>query len=406
MQSGDRRMAHRWAEEAASLDPGLEEAWLILASVSNPRASISYLKQVLTINPGSQRARKGLHWARKRLQNDPLTTDASPQPRKLKNSSGDMPLNPPASPPKKGLVSAFSIIFLAFVCLFTVAWTTRPQLLPLAEALIDPPTLTPTNKAPIENVYIDLSFLTVSPSPTITWTPSPTFTDTPQPTDTPLPTLTPTLEPTQPPAPVQHKEVPDSDNQYIVVRGDTLSKIASTFGVSLQSLISVNNITNPSRISPGQRLIIPGGGYVPPVKPSQPEQSPVQPSTNSGKSIVVILSEQQMYAYEGEKQVFSFVVSTGRNNGTRPGTYRILDKHRNPFSYVGGFYMPYWMGIYWVNRNLENGFHSLPVLSNGKEIWGESLGTPVSYGCVVLAPGDAELLYNWTEIGTTVEIRR
>lgn len=41
---------------------------------------------------------------------------------------------------------------------------------------------------------------------------------------------------------------------YTVVRGDTLSKIAAVYGVSLQELIRLNGIENPNMIYPGQVL--------------------------------------------------------------------------------------------------------------------------------------------------------
>ena len=43
---------------------------------------------------------------------------------------------------------------------------------------------------------------------------------------------------------------------YIVRRGDTLSQIARIYGVSVQYLVRLNNITNPNLIFPGQRIII------------------------------------------------------------------------------------------------------------------------------------------------------
>ncbi|MCA9885154.1 MAG: LysM peptidoglycan-binding domain-containing protein [Anaerolineae bacterium] len=51
---------------------------------------------------------------------------------------------------------------------------------------------------------------------------------------------------------------------HIVQRGETLSQIAVNYGVNLTTLAQINNISNPSRIYPGQRLVIPQG-YVPPV---------------------------------------------------------------------------------------------------------------------------------------------
>jgi murein DD-endopeptidase MepM/ murein hydrolase activator NlpD len=45
---------------------------------------------------------------------------------------------------------------------------------------------------------------------------------------------------------------------YIVPAGETLSYIASKFGVSLADLLSVNNISNPNMIGAGAHIIIPG----------------------------------------------------------------------------------------------------------------------------------------------------
>ena len=70
MQQGDRQAARRWAEKAAMLAPEAEEPWLILAALANPRASVKYLERALKINPQSQRARKGMHWAVERLRNE------------------------------------------------------------------------------------------------------------------------------------------------------------------------------------------------------------------------------------------------------------------------------------------------------------------------------------------------
>jgi murein DD-endopeptidase MepM/ murein hydrolase activator NlpD len=50
----------------------------------------------------------------------------------------------------------------------------------------------------------------------------------------------------------------DSGPIYIVQPGDTLSAIARRFGVSQESLIQVNNISDPSRLFPGDSLLLPG----------------------------------------------------------------------------------------------------------------------------------------------------
>jgi len=44
---------------------------------------------------------------------------------------------------------------------------------------------------------------------------------------------------------------------YVVAKGDTLLSIARRFGVTTKQLQTANNITNPDRIYPGQKLVIP-----------------------------------------------------------------------------------------------------------------------------------------------------
>jgi spore germination protein len=46
---------------------------------------------------------------------------------------------------------------------------------------------------------------------------------------------------------------------YVVQAGDTLYGIASRIGVSVQALAQANALTNPSRIVPGQKLMLPPG---------------------------------------------------------------------------------------------------------------------------------------------------
>lgn len=57
--------------------------------------------------------------------------------------------------------------------------------------------------------------------------------------------------------PVQNTE---SSTVYIVQKGDTLSKIAAKYGTTYQKLAEYNGITNPSVITVGQKIKIPGVG--------------------------------------------------------------------------------------------------------------------------------------------------
>ncbi|MGO3890892.1 MAG: peptidoglycan DD-metalloendopeptidase family protein [Paenalcaligenes sp.] len=53
------------------------------------------------------------------------------------------------------------------------------------------------------------------------------------------------------------------DGYYVVQRGDTLSKVARQHNQSLSSLMRMNNISNPNRITVGQRLRVQGGTAAP-----------------------------------------------------------------------------------------------------------------------------------------------
>jgi lipoprotein-anchoring transpeptidase ErfK/SrfK len=140
----------------------------------------------------------------------------------------------------------------------------------------------------------------------------------------------------------------------------------------------------------------------------EPEQvkAPVAGSSYGGnKYILVDISEQHMYVYEGDTLVYSFVASTGMNNATAVGNFSVLEKIPNAYGATWNIWMPSWLGIYWAG-GLQNGIHALPILPNGSTLWAGYLGVPISYGCVVLGSYEAQLLYDWADVGTPVEIRR
>ena len=128
------------------------------------------------------------------------------------------------------------------------------------------------------------------------------------------------------------------------------------------------------------------------------------PEYSGSQYILVDISEQHMYVYDGDTLIYSFVASTGMNNATRTGTFAVQSKIPNAYGSTWNIWMPNWLGIYW-SGGLENGIHALPILPNGATLWAGFLGRPISYGCVVLGSYEAQVLYDWAVIGTPVEIR-
>ena len=142
-----------------------------------------------------------------------------------------------------------------------------------------------------------------------------------------------------------------------------------------------------------------------PVPTNAPMQQPQSaPAYSGSKYILVDISDQHMYVYDGDTLIYSFVASTGMNNATRVGTFAVQSKIPNAYGSTWDIWMPSWLGIYW-SGGLENGIHALPILSNGGTLWAGFLGRPISYGCVVLGSYEAQVLYDWAEVGTPVEIR-
>jgi LysM repeat protein len=218
---------------------------------------------------------------------------------------------------------------------------------------------------------------------------------TPAPPADPAAAPAPTAAPTQPPAPSPD---PAANGTYTVQPGDYLSRIAQQFGVPVAELAAINHLADPSRIYPGQVLVIPGGGQM-------PAAPPAPAGAGASKQIVVDLSEQRMYVYQDGALIWTFVVSTGEpGRGTAAGTFSVLNKIDNAYGATWNIWMPNWLGIYWAG-SLQNGIHALPILPGGGRLWDGYLGTRVSYGCVILGIVDAQTLYDWAEVGTPVIIQ-
>lgn len=203
LRKGDRLQARRWAERAAALAPDEEAPWLILAAVASPRASVSYLKRALEINPHSQRAREGMHWAIQRLRANPPPAPAIRKPLVAQTIASEALVKPrPAL-----LLWTLAVLILAAGL---IAWFGSP---PFSFAF--------SSNKPLAVAQIDVSKNTRTPTPTNTPTPTPTFTPTPTPTDTPTPTPTdtPTATPTATPPPTNTPKPPKASNTVYVPDG-------------------------------------------------------------------------------------------------------------------------------------------------------------------------------------------
>lgn len=383
LRIGDKNSARRFARQASVLAPDLEYAWLILAEVSPLKARINYLERAIHINPGRASSHLQLKSAREMMTNQ---TDLV--------SRINIPQVKPIHTPKNystqhNLAVPLFLLIIIGGGFFLWGWLGKTKnvlaaILPVSQAV--------STGAPETWGGMNL------PKPTQT----PTLTPTPVPTSTPTQLPTAILLPTQ-----QKRESNDqagiqfNGDRYIVQSGDTLFKISQNFGVSLFDLADINSINTQAIIYTGQTLLIPGPGHVSISTPAPLEPLPLD---ENEKYILVDISEQHLYAYESGLLVYSFVASTGMNNATRVGVFSVLDKIPNAYGATWNIWMPNWLGIYWAG-SLQNGIHALPILSNGSRLWAGYLGTPISYGCVVLGVNESQQLYDWVSVGTQVEIQ-
>jgi lipoprotein-anchoring transpeptidase ErfK/SrfK len=143
------------------------------------------------------------------------------------------------------------------------------------------------------------------------------------------------------------------------------------------------------------------------------QASVVQTSQSRGdiaqKYIEIDIRQQTMYLWENGKNFATHRVSTGLYYPTPPGTYHILNKASNAYSDIYHVWMPYWMAFYLDPKiNAYLGIHELPywVTGDGTQIRRprDFIGSPHTGGCVSLDVGEAQLVYNWAEVGMTVVI--
>jgi lipoprotein-anchoring transpeptidase ErfK/SrfK len=360
LRHGDKPSARQFGERAALLAPQMEDAWLVLAaSDPDPQDALAYAQKALQLNPHSTRANRAVEWATGQLQQIEALkalTPVSPLPRRTEASA------PPqqhayqtavAMPALKvqgrnwlPILIGAAVLFMGFIALLVVA---SPMLISIVKEIGQPREnlWAPVDIAKPEVTPIDGNAFAAQPENT----PAPTSIPTLRPTATPTSSSEPTEAPTEPPT--------------------ALPAATETPGVVAMELIEDTPTTE----------------YVPPT-----------PNISVGDGerwIDVDLTNQMVYAYEGETVVNSFVVSTGTwLTPTVTGKHKIYIKVRVQDMRGPGYHLkdvPYVMFF-----SGDYGLHGT--------YWHNNFGTPMSRGCVNLTIDDAAWLFNWASVGTVVNV--
>ena len=376
LRRGDKPSARQWGEQAARLMPGMEDVWLVLAaSDPNPQKALAYAQRALKINPQSTRAQRGVEWASRQLR-QAGSMQAQTQPNIVPHPAGAASRLPNkrayqtaiAMPAlqrqgRNWLLLAFLIVAgLMLVAFFALIALTSPMLASLVSRVSAPAPASETLWAESEIAKPKAAPVQVSGLLQSNAGNAPPAADAPPsnpepevaPTATELPTATPAAIPTEEPTLVPATtETPPAVVMEIVEEAPTSESGA------------------PVPAAPGYA------------------------SGNGERWIDVDLTNQSVYAYEGDTVVNSFIVSTGTwLTPTVTGQYKVYVKYRSAPMSGPGYYLPDVPYIMYFYKSY--GLHGT--------YWHNNFGTPMSHGCVNLRTDDAAWLYNWASVGTVVNV--
>ena len=122
---------------------------------------------------------------------------------------------------------------------------------------------------------------------------------------------------------------------------------------------------------------------------------------------MVSISQQRVRVYENGAVKWDWVASTGIDSSpTWTGIYQVLLHDPNAYAGNWNLWMPNFLGVYHPipGADFINGFHGFPTRGSSQLLWTNSLGTRVTYGCILLSNENAQALYNWAQEGIVVEI--
>jgi lipoprotein-anchoring transpeptidase ErfK/SrfK len=166
---------------------------------------------------------------------------------------------------------------------------------------------------------------------------------------------------------------------YEIKPGDTLNKIASNFKTTVDLIRASNGITS-DKITVGRKIKV----------------------WNAPFSIVVDKSQNILFLKSNEEIFKTYIVSTGKNNSTPVGNFKITSKLLNPAWFRAGSVVPAGspeniLGTRWMGFELAGyGIHGT--------VDPQSLGKQVTQGCVRMTNSEVEELYSIVPEGTEVTI--
>lgn len=167
----------------------------------------------------------------------------------------------------------------------------------------------------------------------------------------------------------------------------------------LATLISAGNLRKPPQENTGEFL---GARVLPPVLSMIDEQEPpksvLAASTDDTRRIEVDLTNQKVYAFEGNSKIHEFLISSGKWYPTPTGEFRIWSKVRSQKMSGGSkalrtyYYLPNVPYVMFFSNNEIARYRGFSLHGT---YWHNNFGHPMSHGCVNMRTEDAKVLYEW-----------
>ncbi|NQT06090.1 MAG: L,D-transpeptidase family protein [Candidatus Omnitrophica bacterium] len=166
---------------------------------------------------------------------------------------------------------------------------------------------------------------------------------------------------------------------HTIKKGDTLSGLAKKYNTTVDLIMKSNNLTNDLiRINDGLKIY------------------------TASYKVLVDRSQNILTLKSNDSILKTYRVATGINNSTPVGTFKIVNKLKDPVWYRTGAVVP--------SGSPENilGTRWMGISAAGYGIHGttqpESIGQHITAGCVRMVDSDVKELYSIVPIGTEVTI--
>jgi lipoprotein-anchoring transpeptidase ErfK/SrfK len=325
--------------------------------IAKAQEALAYAQKALEINPSSTRAHKAVEWTKSQIQKAPVAHEAAvsfariaPFPR-----TEEVQPEPKTKTGNRTYFFAASILVLFLCAVFAFA---------AYSAVTHPAFASMFSSAPVATQADHWAAMDL-PKPSVTPIEAKAFASDaatatavpPKPTNTPKQVVTPTPNEIPTEAPTATPEVTE------------------TPGTMAMEVVEDTPTTESSAPMPS--------GQLPDVAQS------------GARWIDVDLTNQAVYAYEGDTLVNSFIVSTGTwLHPTVVGQFKIYVKYTKANMHGPGYFLPNVPYVMYFYKSY--GLHGT--------YWHHNFGTPMSHGCINLRTDDAAWLFSWASVGTVVNV--